>query len=80
MLYLFLKQGEYGVTLHGIFCSMKHAFCPICTSKYIIEKEEHICPICRRSFHGSKNSLEKNVYEVIEEDKILYDQARAQII
>lgn len=58
----------------------KHSFCPLCTSKYIIEKDEHICPYCRRSFHGNKSSIEKTLYEVIEGDKVLYDQARSQII
>lgn len=59
---------------------MQHSYCLICTSRYIIEQEEHKCPQCRCSFHGDPCSIEKTVYEVIEEDKILYEQARSQII
>lgn len=69
---MFGLKGKYGATVRGRNIYIQHSYCIICTSRYIIEQEEHKCPQCRCEFHGDPGSIEKVVYEVIEEDKILY--------
>lgn len=57
-----------------------HAYCDACTIKYIIEQEERRCPECRREFTGDRTEVQKTFYAVIEEDKVVYEEARSMIL
>lgn len=80
MLHLLLGQGADSAALHGTFGLTQHSYCAACTSKYIIEKEEHRCPTCRTEFSGSRESVQRSFYEVIEEDKVVFEEVRTIVL
>lgn len=80
MLHLLLGKGTDSAALHSISRHIQHSYCAACTSKYIIEKEEHRCPQCRTEFSGSRESVQRSFYEVIEEDKVVFEEVRTIIL
>lgn len=80
MLHLLRGKGADSAALHGISRLTQHSYCAACTSAYIIEKEEHRCPTCRTEFSGSRESVQRSFYEVIEEDKVVFEEVRTIVL
>lgn len=80
MLHLLRGEGDHRPALHRTPARTQHCFCATCTQRYIIEQEEHKCPTCRTEFAGSRDTIKRSFYELIEEDREVFEEARGIVL
>lgn len=66
--------------MHRTPTPTQHSYCATCTQRYIIEQEEHKCPQCRTEFAGNRDTIKRSFYELIEEDRVVFEEARGMVV